>query len=174
MQLFMLRTPDHLLTPSGYGPHRLVVRTSRCGRDNPGSTPGEDISSTGDSHAIFTLACLPGPRTLFVFGVFYVCSDSLGAGAVGVVVVGGSGGAVVVVDGVVAGGVVVIVGGVVLIDSVGFVVVGVGVIVDGVEDADEDGDAKDADEDDDDAIVNHIGSLLKSYVASATLYSLEY
>ena len=24
-------------------PHRLVVRTSRCGRDNPGSTPGEDI-----------------------------------------------------------------------------------------------------------------------------------
>ena len=26
-------------TPS---PHRLVVRTSRCGRDNPGSTPGVD------------------------------------------------------------------------------------------------------------------------------------
>ena len=25
------------------GPHRLVVRTSRCGRDNPGSTPGGDI-----------------------------------------------------------------------------------------------------------------------------------
>ena len=24
-------------------PHRLVVRTSRRGRDNPGSTPGEDI-----------------------------------------------------------------------------------------------------------------------------------
>ena len=24
-------------------PHRLVVRTSRCGRDNPGSTPGVDI-----------------------------------------------------------------------------------------------------------------------------------
>ena len=24
-------------------PHRLVVRTSRCGRDNPGSTPGEGI-----------------------------------------------------------------------------------------------------------------------------------
>ena len=24
------------------GPHRLVVRTSRCGRDNPGSTPGVD------------------------------------------------------------------------------------------------------------------------------------
>ena len=23
--------------------HRLVVRTSRCGRDNPGSTPGVDI-----------------------------------------------------------------------------------------------------------------------------------
>ena len=25
------------------GPHRLVVRTSRRGRDNPGSTPGVDI-----------------------------------------------------------------------------------------------------------------------------------
>ena len=24
-------------------PYRLVVRTSRCGSDNPGSTPGEDI-----------------------------------------------------------------------------------------------------------------------------------
>ena len=24
-------------------PHRLVVRTSRCGRDNPGSTPGVDM-----------------------------------------------------------------------------------------------------------------------------------
>ena len=27
-------------------PHRLVVRTSRRGRDNPGSTPGEDIFLT--------------------------------------------------------------------------------------------------------------------------------
>ena len=26
-----------------HGPHRLVVRTSRRGRDNPGSTPGVDI-----------------------------------------------------------------------------------------------------------------------------------
>ena len=26
-----------------HGPHRLVLRTSRCGRDNPGSTPGVDI-----------------------------------------------------------------------------------------------------------------------------------
>ena len=25
-------------------PHRLVVRTSRCGRDNPGSTPGVVIT----------------------------------------------------------------------------------------------------------------------------------
>ena len=25
-----------------HGPYRLVVRTSRCGRDNPGSTPGGD------------------------------------------------------------------------------------------------------------------------------------
>ena len=28
---------------TSWGPHRLVVRTSRCGRDNPGSTPGVDI-----------------------------------------------------------------------------------------------------------------------------------
>ena len=118
-----------------------MVRTSRCGRDNPGSTPGEDISSTGDSLVIFTEACLPGPSTPFVFGVFYVCSDSLGAGAVGVVVVGGGG---VVVDGVVVGGVVVIVGGVVLVVMIGVVVVavvavvGVGVVVDDVEDADKD------------------------------------
>ena len=31
---------NQMCTP---GPHRLVVRTSRCGRDNPGSTPGEDM-----------------------------------------------------------------------------------------------------------------------------------
>ena len=29
------------------GPYRLVVRTSRRGRDNPGSTPGEDIFQMG-------------------------------------------------------------------------------------------------------------------------------
>ena len=29
---------------SRQSPYRLVVRTSRCGRNNPGSTPGEDIS----------------------------------------------------------------------------------------------------------------------------------
>ena len=28
------------------GPYRLVVRTSRCGRNNPGSTPGEDMHYT--------------------------------------------------------------------------------------------------------------------------------
>ena len=28
---------------SKQSPYRLVVRTSRCGRDNPGSTPGEDM-----------------------------------------------------------------------------------------------------------------------------------
>jgi hypothetical protein len=30
-----------------HGPHRLVVRTLRCGRDNPGSTPGVVIFSFG-------------------------------------------------------------------------------------------------------------------------------
>ena len=37
-------------TPS---PHRLVVRTSRCGRDNPGSTPGVDIFHS-DSYGAMT------------------------------------------------------------------------------------------------------------------------
>ena len=32
----------------GKRPYRLVVRTSRCGRDNPGSTPGEDIFVDGE------------------------------------------------------------------------------------------------------------------------------
>ena len=36
---------QNILCMSASGPHRLVVRTSRCGRDNPGSTPGEDIFS---------------------------------------------------------------------------------------------------------------------------------
>ena len=31
--------PTNMLA-RGLRPHRLVVRTSRCGRDNPGSTPG--------------------------------------------------------------------------------------------------------------------------------------
>ena len=35
--------------------HRLVVRTSRCGRDNPGSTPG------GDIYHILAHACMGHP-----------------------------------------------------------------------------------------------------------------
>ena len=31
-------------------PHRLVVRTSRRGRDNPGSTPGVDILNIKHEH----------------------------------------------------------------------------------------------------------------------------
>ena len=42
--------------PSSASPHRLVVRTSRRGRDNPGSTPGEDISFC---KAILALSPLP-------------------------------------------------------------------------------------------------------------------
>ena len=38
-------------------PHRLVVRTSRRGRDNPGSTPGEDIFHMLLVHHL-TLLCL--------------------------------------------------------------------------------------------------------------------
>ena len=41
-----VRTPQ-LTTPWDFeGPCRLVVRTSRCGRDNPGSNPGEGILNT--------------------------------------------------------------------------------------------------------------------------------
>ena len=37
--------PLTIICPSfGQCPYRLVVRTPRCGRDNPGSTPGEDIA----------------------------------------------------------------------------------------------------------------------------------
>ena len=39
--LFFLQHFNDVIT--SWGPHRLVVRTSRCGRDNPGSTPGVDI-----------------------------------------------------------------------------------------------------------------------------------
>ena len=42
--------------PHAQSPHRLVVRTSRRGRDNPGSTPGEDM------YAIFH------GQSLLVFG----------------------------------------------------------------------------------------------------------
>ena len=31
-------------------PHRLVVRTSRCGRDNPGSNPGVDMVGGGSQN----------------------------------------------------------------------------------------------------------------------------
>ena len=34
-----------------HGPHRLVVRTSRRGRDNPGSTPGVDTFRTASTNA---------------------------------------------------------------------------------------------------------------------------
>ena len=33
----------HIETIKNQCPYRLVVRTSRCGRDNAGSTPGEDV-----------------------------------------------------------------------------------------------------------------------------------
>ena len=32
-----------MIVSSAMGPHRLVVRTSRRGHDNPGSIPGVDI-----------------------------------------------------------------------------------------------------------------------------------
>ena len=41
--LFLFFSQDFNDVITSWGPHRLVVRTSRCGRDNPGSTPGVDI-----------------------------------------------------------------------------------------------------------------------------------
>ena len=32
-----------VVATASQSPYRLVVRTSGCGRDNPGSTPGEDM-----------------------------------------------------------------------------------------------------------------------------------
>ena len=43
-----------------------MVRTSRCGRDNPGSTPGEDIFARSVRRAIFRL-------TLVTHAIMYVC-----------------------------------------------------------------------------------------------------
>ena len=45
-------------------PYRLVVRTSRCGRDNPGSTPGEDILPTR-MHSSCTLSLRMPAHALF-------------------------------------------------------------------------------------------------------------
>ena len=51
--------------PHAQGPYRLVVRTSRCGRDNPGSTPGEDICSMLHAQSLF----LHGRRAAIYIGV---------------------------------------------------------------------------------------------------------
>jgi hypothetical protein len=40
---WLWQSQELLLEHASHGPYRLVVRTSRCGRDNPGSTPGGDI-----------------------------------------------------------------------------------------------------------------------------------
>ncbi len=71
-----LRVAGVLQWRSPQGPHRLVVRTSRCGRDNPGSTPGVDILGT------LVLSVSPGspmcsvmaaPRTVFFWRAMKVC-----------------------------------------------------------------------------------------------------
>ena len=60
--LCIFRPVDVTLGLRGKSPYRLVVRTSRCGRDNPGSTPGEDILSTRHPNVILALACSPVPQ----------------------------------------------------------------------------------------------------------------
>ena len=49
---------------SRHGLHRLMVRTSRCGRDNPGSTPGGDIfhAAAADAQRSSTLITFPDFR----------------------------------------------------------------------------------------------------------------
>ena len=55
-------------------PHRLVVRTSRCGRDNPGSTPGADIACANVSvDELANINMLSKSRARFLSGPF-VCA----------------------------------------------------------------------------------------------------
>ena len=70
----IFRAVDVTLSLRGKSRHRLVVRTSRCCRDNPASTSGEDAVSAGDSIVILALACSPEPRASQrrPFG-FYAC-----------------------------------------------------------------------------------------------------
>ena len=49
--------PLSCISASPQGPHRLVVRTSRCGRDNPGSTPGVDNFRTLAGRFSFFFRC---------------------------------------------------------------------------------------------------------------------
>ena len=63
-------------------PHRLVVRTSRCGRDNPGSNPGVDRASctAASIRPLFCDGCRsavslePLPVTAFVASGWQYCS----------------------------------------------------------------------------------------------------
>ena len=48
------------------GPYRLVVRTSRRGRDNPGSTPGEDIFLRGVVSSIAVFRVLPEGKHVLI------------------------------------------------------------------------------------------------------------
>ena len=50
-------------TENAQGPHRLVVRTSRCGRDNSGSTPGVDILRSNAENGM--LAWMGGVKKTF-------------------------------------------------------------------------------------------------------------
>jgi hypothetical protein len=60
----IVRAVDVTLSLRGKSRYSLVVRTSRCGRDNRASTSGEDAVPTGDSNVILALACSPGPQGL--------------------------------------------------------------------------------------------------------------
>ena len=54
------------------GRDRIVVSTSRCGRDNPGSNPGHGINRS--QAYIFIIIIFFKNGVLFFFSVFGMCS----------------------------------------------------------------------------------------------------
>ena len=58
------------------GPHRLVVRTSRCGRNNPGSTPGVDNTLNETSNEVLEVAIWGSALFCTLFALFLLSGNS--------------------------------------------------------------------------------------------------
>ena len=57
---------DMMLMSNWKRPHRLVVRTSRCGRDNPGSAPGVDkVAAVAPLNCVTRSVRMGGTRTRY-------------------------------------------------------------------------------------------------------------
>ena len=56
--------------------HRLVVRTSRCGRDNPGSTPGVDNTLNETSNEVLEVAIWGSALFCTLFALFLLSGNS--------------------------------------------------------------------------------------------------